>query len=195
MGLIRREESLLLVIDVQEGFYPEARTDVDRKSFAQFIDRVAWVTGLADTLGVPVVVTEEEPEENGPTSPRVARRSPPGAQTFPKPVFAAGDNPPILAAIEAAGRPSIVLAGMETDVCVAHSAISLLDRGHRVVAVTDALFSPGAAHSHGLARLRETGTEMVSAKALFYDWTRTVHDVVALLRDNNELATPPGFSL
>jgi nicotinamidase-related amidase len=195
VSLLRREESALLVVDTQEGFYGEGRADVDRAAFAQFVARVAWVTGLARGLGVPVVVTEEDPGTNGPTSPLVLERLPEGAPVLPKPVFAAGDNPPIAAALEATGRRTVVIAGMETDVCVAHSALSLMERGYRVAAVADALFSPAEAHLHGLERLRAAGVQALSAKELLYDWTRTLADVRALVAAHPELDRPPGFSL
>ena len=195
MSLLRREDSLLLVIDTQEGFYGPERADVDRAAFGLCIDRVAWVTGLARALEVPVVVTEEDPGTNGPTSPRVLERLPPGASVLPKPVFGAGANPPILAAIAASARGTVVLAGLETDVCIAHSAITLGGSGYAVAAVADALFSPGEAHRHGLRRLRAEGVQLLSAKELFYDWTRTLDDARAVVVAHPELEPPPGFSL
>jgi nicotinamidase-related amidase len=195
VSLLRRDESALLVVDTQEGFYGEERVDVDRAAFEQFVARVAWVTGLARSLGVPVVVTEEDPGTNGPTSALVLERLPEGAAVLPKPVFAAGDNPPIAAALEATGRRTIVIAGLETDVCVAHSALSLMERGYRVAAVADALFSPAEAHLHGLERLRAAGVQTLSAKELLYDWTRTLAEVRALVAAHPELDRPPGFSL
>ena len=78
---------------------------------------------------------------------------------------------------------------------MAHSAISLMERGYCVAAVTDALFSPGESHRHGLDRLRAEGVQLLSAKELFYDWARTLADVRALVRAYPELETPPGFSL
>jgi nicotinamidase-related amidase len=195
LSLIRRDDSALLVIDTQEGFYGEEREDVDREAFALCVARVAWVVGLARALEIPVVVTEEDPETNGPTSPSVLGRLPAGAPVLVKPVFAAGDNPPIRAALDGAQRHTIVAVGLETDVCVAHSAISLIERGHHVAAVSDALFSPGAAHQHGLDRLRAEGVQLISAKELFYDWARSLADVRALVCAYPELETPPGFSL
>ena len=195
MNLIRRDDSLLLVIDTQDGFYGDERLDIDRADFARCIERVAWVAGIASALEVPVVVTEEDPESNGATSPLVLARLPAGAPVLCKAIFAAGDNPAILAAIEATGRRTIVLAGLETDVCVAHSALSLTHRGYAVAAVTDALFSPAGAHEHGLARLRDAGIQLLSAKELFYDWVRTVADARALLAAHPGLEAPPGFSL
>jgi nicotinamidase-related amidase len=195
VSLISCDESVLLVIDTQEDFYGEDRQDVDRSAFALFVARVAWVVALARTLEVPVVVTEEDPDTNGPTSPRVRARLPAAAMVLPKPIFAAGDNPLIRTALDAAERQTVVVVGLETDVCVAHSAISLRDLGYHVAAVTDALFSPAAAHQHGLDRLRAEGVQLLSAKELFYDWTRTLANVRALVIANPELQTPPGFSL
>ena len=195
MPLIAHDESTLLVIDTQEGFYPDDRGDVERAAFALVVERIAWLAGLARILAVPVVVTEEDPQTNGPTSPLVLARLAASATVLPKPIFAAGANPAIAAAIAATGRRTIVLAGLETDVCVAHSAISLAELGYRVAAVTDALFSPGAAHLHGLDRLRSEGVQLLSAKELFYDWARTLTDVRALVRAHPELEPPPGFSL
>jgi nicotinamidase-related amidase len=195
MSLIRRDDSALLVIDTQEGFYGDERSDVDRAAFELFVARVAWVSGLARALEIPVVVTEEDPETNGPTAPSVLARLPAGVPVLTKPVFAAGDNPVILAAIEATERRTVVAVGLETDVCVAHSAVSLIERGHHVAAVTDAIFSPGAAHTHGLDRLRAEGVQLLSAKELFFDWARSVADARALVRAYPELDTPPGFSL
>jgi nicotinamidase-related amidase len=195
MGLIRRDDSTLLVIDAQQGFYGEERADVDRQAFELALARVAWIAGLARALEVPSVVTEEDPATNGPTAASVLARLPASATVFVKPVFAAGDNPPIRAALDATGRHTVVAVGLETDVCVAHSAISLMERGYHVAAVTDAVFSPGAAHLHGLDRLRAEGVQLLSAKELFYDWTRTLADVRALVRAYPELEAPPGFSL
>ena len=195
MSLIRRDDSILLVIDTQEGFYGEERGDVDRAAFELFVARVAWVSGLARALEIPAVVTEEDPETNGPTAPGVLARLPAGAPVLTKPVFAAADNPAIRAALDATGRHTVVAVGLETDVCVAHSAVSLIERGYHVAAVTDAVFSPGAAHGHGLDRLRAEGVQLLSAKELFYDWARALADVRALVLAYPELETPPGFSL
>ena len=48
---------------------------------------------------------------------------------------------------------------------------------------------------HGLERLRAEGVQLLSAKELFYDWTRALADVRALVAAYPELETPPGFSL
>ncbi|MEI7745094.1 MAG: isochorismatase family protein [Chloroflexota bacterium] len=195
MGLmLERSHCLLVIIDVQEAFYTNLdQADADR--FDLVTSRCAWLAGIARALEVPVLVTEEDPARNGPTRRAIVDRLPVGTQAHPKPVFGLADVPEILAAVEAAGRDTIVLAGAETDVCVAHSAMGLLDRGYRVVVVADATFSPGAMHEAGLDRIRHAGAELVHGKGLYYEWARTLEMALAFESDNPDLVNPPGFRI
>ena len=188
-------DSVLVVIDAQPGFYPPARSDVDRGLFASALDRSAWVAGVAAALDVPVVLTEEDAATNGPTAEPIARVLPSGAPVLVKQVFGADANPEIDTAVRRHRRGSVVLVGLETDVCVAHSAIGWRTAGLRVVVVHDAVYSAGAGHVNGLARLRAEGVELVSAKELYYEWLRDLPTVRAFDAAHPELATPPGFSL
>ncbi|MEU6485412.1 isochorismatase family protein [Streptomyces sp. NPDC046887] len=195
MPLIDRDDCALVVIDVQSDFYPPGRLDVDRQRFHDLVRRIAWITSVADRLEIPVVVTEEDPATSGRTVPEIREALPATAVTLPKNAFAVGDNPDIAAAIEATGRTTMVLVGIETDICVAHSAIRLHQAGKRVVVVEDAAYSPGAAHERGLRRLAGQSIETLSTKELFYDWVRTIQDADAFHDTHPELAVPPGVRL
>ena len=103
--------------------------------------------------------------------------------------------PEIVAAVEAIGRGTAVLVGAETDVCVAQSALGLLDRGLRVAVLADATYSPGPMHEHGLRRIAEAGGAVIHAKGVYYEWLRTVEAATTFREAHPELADPPGFSL
>ncbi|MFF0740271.1 isochorismatase family protein [Streptomyces sp. NPDC004111] len=195
MPLIDRDDSALVIIDVQSNFYPPTRLDVDRQRFHDVVRRIAWIAQVADRLNIPVVVTEEDPAAGGHTVPEIREALPAKAVTLPKNAFAVWDNPDIAAALEATGRTTTVLVGIETDICVAHSAIQLHDAGKRVVVVDDAAYSPGPAHERGLRRLTGQGIEMLSAKELFYDWTRTIAYADTFHDTHAELPVPPGVRL
>ena len=105
------------------------------------------------------------------------------------------DVKPIMAALDETGRGTVVIVGLETDVCVAHTALLLLDRGRRVAVAADCLFSPGEAHDSGLRRLRDGGVEMLSAKAVFYDWVRGLAELDAAYASSETVRRPPGFHL
>jgi len=138
---------------------------------------------------------EEDPARNGPTAPEVLARVPAATPVFAKPVFGLADVPDIAAAIAASGRRTVVIAGMETDVCVAQSAIGLLDAGYRVAVVSDATFAPGEMHEHGITRVRDAGAVIVHAKGVYYEWVWTLAEARRFEESHPDLADPPGFSL
>jgi nicotinamidase-related amidase len=196
MPLLARDDSLLLVIDLQPGFSADDRFDADdRRRGGEAAGRAAWLAAVADALGIPAVITEEDPERNGPTDGAVLAALRGSAPVFTKPVFGLADCPDIMAAIRATGRRTAVLVGFETDVCVTHSAVGLSDAGYRVAVAEDATYSPFGAHVAGTARLRDLGIELLHCKNVYYDWIRTLDAALAFEKDHPALAKPPGFSL
>jgi nicotinamidase-related amidase len=182
MALLDRDDSVLVVVDVQPGFLA-AEAD-------PAVERMAWLVAVAARLGIPVVATEEEPERNGPTDPRVAARLPAGTPVLRKPTFGLAGTPEILEAVRATGRSTAVVVGCETDVCVAQSAIGLREEGFACVVVEDATFSPGEMHERGLARITADGIARNHAKGVTYEWLRTVDDAHVVLGDP-ALPAPP----
>jgi nicotinamidase-related amidase len=186
-SLIESAASVLVVVDTQPGFLDK----LDGSGADSLRSRIAWLVRVASMLDVPIIATEEEPERHGPTDPTVAAAFPPGVVAFRKEVFGLADQADITAAVEATGRRTAVLVGLETDVCVAHSALGLVGRGYRVVVIADATGSPGEAHAAGLERMGQGGVTLTTTKGIFYEWTRTVTraaDVVGAIPPPVDLA-------
>ena len=72
-------------------------------------------------------------------------------------VWNAAAQPDIRAALEATGRESFIIVGLETDVCVAQTALGLHSAAFRVAVIEDACGSPPPHHERGLRRLRDAG--------------------------------------
>ncbi len=180
MALLDRDDSVLVVVDAQPRFLGAGSEPA--------LVRIAWLVSVAVRLGIPVVVTEEEPDRNGATEPRIAERLPADAPVFTKPTFGLAGTPEILGAVRATGRGTAVLVGAETDVCVAQSAIGLRESDVACVVVDDATFSPGEMHERGLARIAAEGVARNHAKGVTYEWLRTVDDAPAASAD---LPEPP----
>jgi nicotinamidase-related amidase len=180
-GLNERERSCLVVIDVQQYFLDKLSLDWR----APLVERIAWLMRTAALLDIPVIATAEDVERNGPLVPELIRHLPDSAPAvFNKMVFGLWGQEDIRAAVEATGRDCFVLVGLETDVCVAQSALGLHGAGYRVAVVADACASPPPNHEHGLQRLRDTGVVLTSVKTMFYEWTRdleTTHRIRAAL--------------
>jgi nicotinamidase-related amidase len=188
-------DCVLVIIDAQPGFYGPGRSDVDRGQLASALDSAAWCCGLAVALGVPVVVTEEDTATNGRTIAAVRDVLGATFPMLPKVVFDASDNPAIDAALRATARSTVILVGLETDVCITHSAMGWRESGLRVAVISDAVYSGGEGHAFGLGRLAREGIELLSAKELYYEWLRDLPSVRSFDIAHPGLAFPPGFSL
>jgi len=191
MGLLARDDSVLVVVDMQAGFLARAWfSEQDVEAARQALGRAGWLVAVAAKLGIPIVVTEEEPERNGPTDPEVTERLPAGTPVLRKPTFGLAGAPEILASVRETERGTVVVVGCETDVCVAQSAIGLHEQGFACVVVDDATFSPGEMHARGLERLAAADIGRNHAKGVTYEWLRTVEDAHAVLGGSG-LPTPP----
>jgi nicotinamidase-related amidase len=187
-SLIDVDDSVLVVIDVQKAFLDK----VGRAAGNPLTERIAWLIEVANWLGVPLVVTAEDVDRLGGPVKRVAEALPAGTAVHNKMVFGLAGQPDILAAVEATGRRTAVVVGLETDVCVAQSAVGLLERGFRVVVPVDCVGTPGTAHAFGLERMRAAGAVMTGAKPLLYEWVRTVERSIAFHTElSPKLGIPP----
>jgi nicotinamidase-related amidase len=193
MHLIERDDSVLVIIDSQPSFWGNALSAEDVVGAEGAIARAAWLAATALALGVPAVLTEEDPQRNGPTAAEIMAAVGADSPVFTKSVFGLAACPDIMAAIAVTGRKTAILAGFETDVCVTHSAVGLSEAGYRVVVVADAVYSPAGAQAYGLARLRDLGVELVHCKGIYYDWVRTLEAALAFQDAHPELSEPPGF--
>jgi nicotinamidase-related amidase len=193
--LISRDDSVLIIVDLQPSFWGDRLDAGDADSAVLAARRAAWLAATAAALGIPAVVTEEDKQRNGPTDASVLGVLAPGTAVVAKPVFGLADCPETMQAVRSTGRHTAVLVGFETDVCVTHSAIGLADAGYRVVVTEDAVYSPFGAHAPGLTRLRDLGFELLRCKNIYYDWIRTLEAARAFQHEHPDLADPPGFSL
>ena len=190
-SLIEADDSVLIVIDVQDRFLdklPAPERD-------HLVNRIGWLVDAARQLGIPIIATAENVSELGGVVPSIAQRLPPGAPVFNKMVFGLAEEREILGAIVETGRSTAILVGLETDVCVAHSALGLLDQGFEVVVVADGTGAPGLGQEIGLERVRRAGGLISSVKAVYYEWVRTVEGDERFFDQAGTTDLPEGVSL
>jgi nicotinamidase-related amidase len=188
--LVDPNDSVFVIIDVQPLFLDR----IDERVKAGVLERIAFLTLGARFCGIPILATVESPQDWGGLHPDLVEAVG-DAPVIPKVVFGLADDPLVWPAMHDTGRGTAVLVGLETDVCVAQSALGLLDRGLRVVVVEDAVASPGSAHAAGIDRMRRAGVIPVVAKQLHYEWMRTVERSREFEAAHPDLVQPPGVLL
>lgn len=159
----------LVVVDIQARLAavmdPADRERVVRQS--------AVLLRAAEMLDVPVVATEQYPKGLGPTESAVAQALPAGAPILEKTCFACSGAHGFLDTLKANDRGQVVLAGMETHICVTQTALDLLDRGYGVFVAADACCTRNPENHHNaLDRLRQAGAVVTNAESVVFEWLR-----------------------
>jgi nicotinamidase-related amidase len=167
MLTIDRDRTTLLVIDFQQRLMPA----ID--GAGQIVANAGRLITAARKLGVSAVVTEQNPKGLGPTVPELAVE---GLPTLAKMEFDA---------TRAAGffellpkdRLDIVVTGCEAHVCVLQTVLGLIDGGHKVHVVRDAIGSRRAeSKDTAIERMRGHGAGIVTAEMVLFEWLGTAAD-------------------
>ena len=168
--LLDVDDTVLIVIDVQLRF----ASKLPATKWRPIVARICWLIRAAAWLGVPPIVTAEDIPRLGGVHDDIALALPANAVVFNKMVFGLGSDLDILAAIERTERRTAVLVGFETDVCVAQSALGLLNRGYQVAVVSDCTGSAQSGHEAGLRRAERAGAAILPVRSVVYEWLRSV---------------------
>ena len=156
--------SLLAVIDVQERLLA-AMPDAER-----VVSRCLRLAKAAEILGVERVLTEQYPQGLGPTPATLAAALPPAAAKLTFSCRGCGGFDAALVP----GLTAVVLAGLETHVCIAQTALDLLAEGRGVFIAVDAVTSRHALdHETALRRLEAAGAVLTTSEAVIFEWCRT----------------------
>ena len=163
--LLEADRAMLLIIDLQEKLLPLIRA---RKKI------VAAASKLIDGVtifGVPVLATEQYPKGIGTTDADV-RRALDGcsAKTVEKNAFSAWGEAAVRDAMLAIDRPQVIVAGIETHVCVQQAALDLKSRDYDVFVCADAVGSRGKLdHKVGLDRMRQAGVVVSTVESVLFE--------------------------
>lgn len=155
----------LLVVDLQEKLVP-AVADGPR-----VVANVSRLVRGARLLGVPAQATEQYPEKLGPTVATIAELIPGRAS---KTAFACCASTEVMEQLYGRQARHVALAGVEAHVCVAQTALDLLDLGFRVQVVADAVASRDPIDRDvSLRRLEAAGAVITTTEAVLFEWCET----------------------
>jgi nicotinamidase-related amidase len=155
-------DTALLVIDVQEKLVPRILNSAD------LVMNLGFLIDAAHLLEMPVLATEQYPRGLGPTVPELASRLP---ERPDKVRFSSCAVPSVIETLHRRARPKVVLAGIESHVCVLHTALDLLAHDFRVYLAVDAI---GARylldHETAISRLQQAGPILTTTEGCLFEW-------------------------
>jgi len=182
LGLrLRAARSLLVIVDVHERLL----STIDQAD--RVVNQCRALMTMAKQLGVPVLVTEHVPHKLGPTT-EVLRALVSAEQIVAKRFFSAADEPAIAQRVAATGRLQLVIAGLESHVCVLQTALGFVERGYRPHVVADASGSRKEEwRAIAMDRLRSASIPVVTAEMVMFEWLEhaerpEMRELIALIK-------------
>ncbi len=158
------KDSLLLIIDFQVGMLKVINT------WEKVAGRVNQLIQTSNILGIPILLTEQYKKGLGETHPEILQkiRSPVVCQ---KEHFSACMERDFLSAIHSFGRNKIIVAGMETHVCVLQTCLDLIKAGFQIHLVADAVASREIENRDiAIDLLRQAGALVSSTEIVIFQW-------------------------
>ena len=164
--MLKIDDTVLVVVDFQGKL---ARIVRDSE---QVIASACKLVRGAAVLGLPIIWTEQNPAGLGPTVEELAPLLP--GEPIAKQAFSCWREPAFAEKLGAAARRSVLLAGIETHICVFQTAVDLCEAGYDVHVVAEAVSSRTDANRRiGLDRMAKAGAAITSVEMAMFELIAT----------------------
>ena len=166
MGLLTRNDTAFVVIDLQEKLVPAMsdRETLEDKS-------VRLIKGMK-VLGIPTIVTQQYTKGLGETIPSVAEALG-DFRHVEKNTFGCMANEEFASRIKESGKKNIVVCGIEAHICVQQTVLQLIEEGYNVYLVADCVASRNENDKPwSITRMGEAGAIITTYEAVLYEILR-----------------------
>ncbi|NOX55428.1 MAG: hydrolase [Planctomycetes bacterium] len=184
--LLGRDDSRLLIVDVQERLLAHISVADSLVANCRKLVRAAQI------LDIPISATEQYPKGLGRTAPELSELL---GEIPEKLRFSCSEClawPPAAEAPD--GRHKVIVAGIESHVCVLQTALDLMAIGYRVYVPADAVASRKKFDwKMALERLRLSGAVVTSTESVLFEWcevagTPEFKQISELVKDSSTAA-------
>lgn len=170
-ALLDPSDAVVLLLDHQTGLFQTVK-DVP---IHELRANTVALAKIAVQAKMPIIYTASEPNgPNGPLMEELAAAAPNAQYVGRKGEVSAWDNADFVAAVEATGRKTLIIAGVWTSVCLAFPALQAKADGYKVYAVMDASGDVSEmASAVALARMVHAGIVPVTTNTILSESHRT----------------------
>jgi nicotinamidase-related amidase len=163
-SLLRKDRAVLVVVDLQEKLLPAIH---ERE---RVLGNSLLLLRLAQVLELPVVLTTQYAKGLGPTVPEVVAAAP-GVAPLDKLSFGCFGDDAFLERLHGlGGRDQLLVAGIESHICVTQTVLGALGKRFEVHVASDAVGSRLESNRQvGLARMERAGALLSSAEMAVYE--------------------------
>ncbi len=161
--MLNIDSSVLVLIDIQGKLL-----NVMSEKEALLGNAQKLVKGL-QVLGVPIIVTEQNPGGLGPTQPDLARLLA-SQPALPKMCFSCNRDQGFAASLAVLNRLQVLICGIEAHICVYQTAVELQAAGYEVQVVADVVSSRSPVNREvALTRMQSAGVKLTTVEMLLFE--------------------------
>lgn len=164
--MLDREESLLLVIDVQERLVNVLNKDI-------VVGKTSTLVKAANILEIPVIATEQYPKGLGATVEEVKKNFKSGISIIEKTAFSALRESGFIEVLKSFGKKQIVVCGIEAHVCVHQTVADLITEDFEVYVAKDACASRNKYEfEQGIDCMQSNGAKISCVEIILFEWLK-----------------------
>jgi nicotinamidase-related amidase len=161
--ILTREKTALLLIDIQEKILA-----VMNEPEQVIKNSLILIKGFK-ALNIPIFYTEQYPKGLGQTTPAILKELE-GLSVIQKMSFSCSGVPNFFTRLVDNNVSQVVIAGIESHVCVQQTALDLLANGFQVDIAADATSSrKDIDYKFALKRMRSLGAEITTSEAILFE--------------------------
>ena len=158
-----KEGAVLIVVDMQDKLLPA----INESEIV--LDNTIKMIQFAQTLDIPIIVTEQYPKGLGPSNPRVAQLFS-DFKPLEKVTFSCFGAEGIEEQLKKYNAKTLIIVGTETHICVQQTALDALARGYKVQLIADAVGSRTPQNKqYGLDKMRSAGAVISAVEIALYE--------------------------
>ena len=168
--MLKLDNTVLVMIDIQTRLW---NVMSEKEALAENAARL--LKGLK-LLGVPVILTEQNPRGLGPTLPELSAVLP-ETRPLPKFCFSCREDAGFRQALVEAKRRQVLLCGIEAHICVYQTALDLLSAGYEIHVLADCVSSRVPRNRDiSLMRMQAEGAKLATAEMVLYELLETAEN-------------------
>lgn len=164
--MLEEKLAALVIVDVQEKMLSAIGTSPPEA----IIDKITRLIGVAEVLDLPIVHTEQYPKGLGSTDAGLRRRLAGAPAPIEKTTCSCWRDERFRKALKQTEREHIIVAGLETHVCIQQTALDLVRVDYQVFVPVDAVGSRFRTDMDvSLERMRAAGVELSTVESLIFE--------------------------
>jgi len=165
--MLKLDNTVLVMIDIQGKLW-----NVMSEKEA-LLENAQKLVKAMPVLGVPIILTEQNPKGLGPTLPELMQLMP-EVKPIPKSNFSCCQDRGFHQVLKDTRRKQVLLCGIESHICVYQTSLELISEGYEVHVITDVVSSRLLRNRDiALSRMQSEGAKLAVTEMVIYELLQT----------------------